>query len=660
MQNLKRLTLKRMVIKNFRGIPYQDLEFDPMETTIVGPNKAGKSTVTEAWYWFFTGYDLSRQNNFEIKPRDKDGKTTDRIIVSVEIFLDNNGYDQSLRKEMHEKWAPIDDETEEEEFKENFFVFYDGARKLPTKKAFQEELDKIISPVDFSVMANADYFLRMKNEDMRKIILELVGGEISNEDLLAQKPEYAKLIEILNRKPVESYWKEIKASIKESQGQKKGLPDLIKQQVDNISKLPTEKEFSEIEANIVSNKLIISGIQDEISGKSTGEKFDAYNQSKANIESKKGDIRVFEVSFKNKVAIANSEVDSKKIPLQGQIKTNTAKIKSLQMDNSLLESRINSASTTLKEWLEDWHKIDKQEFVAPAMPAEGEDMPVCSLCQRPFSIEDLQSGEATLRESFNTEQIAKKKNIEGMGEAKHAEKVKWSDTLTKNIEEIQKLDKSNEDLEVRLAEIKVEDPKIGEDKDYILLTSDLKKMESDLGEEPKPDIEGLSEKEKTVSLEIDQLNQSLGQRKVRADLETELEKLIASEAKINKSILDFKRIDVGIKSYLKDRSEILEGKVNKMFDRIRFRLFEFTNDGMPNMVCHPTIDGVHYKTLNTAAKTEAQVDVMNTYIQKTGIIMPLFLDNQESVGSRPETLSQIINCEFHKHADFKELQILNK
>jgi len=271
----------------------------------------------------------------------------------------------------------------------------------------------------------------------------------------------------------------------------------------------------------------------------------------------------------------------------------------------------------------------------------------------------LKSGEALLLENFNEEQLTKKNEIVERGNKKNEEKLKWEESLEKNTTEISSLEKANSDLQNNIDEIKINEAKVEDDEDYIKAIAGIKELEEAIANPPKADTEALVVKETAISTEIDELNQQLGQKKVRTDLETELERLRNSETVINQKILDWKRIDSGIKAYLKDRSEILEAKVNKEFELIRFRLFDFKNDGEPIMVCWPTIKGVHYKTLNTAARTAAQVDVMNTFIRKTGVVVPLFLDNQESVGSRPDTPSQVINCEFHKHADYKQLQILN-
>lgn len=659
MEQFKKVTIERCVIKNFRAIKNIDFEFDSVESVITGPNGVGKSTILSAWLYLFTGYDSAHQADYEIKPRNAEGKTQKQVVPTVHFFLDIEGRKVDLRKEMHEVWKPKSEDDPEEVFDSNTFKYFENGVEKKTKKAFQETLDGIIPSAYFEVMSNADYFLRLEQKELRRIILDLVGGEISDEELLELKPEYAKLISILKHKTVEVYQKEIKSSLTAAEAQKKRLPALIESKEADILKLPTEKEFLEVEAAITEKKEEVLLVRNKIAGKSTGDEFDIFEQKKTLLSSLKGDLDRYKLKFEGEVSKANSEIDSKKIPLQGKVKTTNALIDQLNRENDLKRSRISTIDLSLAQWKKDWFIIDAKVFEPAIIPEEGEELPVCKTCGQPIGRDILIARQATEFEDFNTKNIDDKLEIQERGKTKVAEKVTIEAEIVANDSKISAYKKDVEAIQKELDEIIPDKRKVEEDKDFITMVAEIAEREEEIANPPKADTEDLVLKEAELTEQIDTLNQTLGKREVLEDAKKDLDNLNDQVVSCNREVLQLKKVDKGIVSYLKDRSTILEEKVNKKFSIIKWELFDYKNDGTPVLACNPTIDGARYKALNTAKKSWAQIDVAKTFSEKTGILAPIFLDNQESVGWRPETQSQVINIEFFKYNKDRKFEVLN-
>ena len=320
------MTLDKLVLTNFRGVRHQELSFHPIESTIVGPNGIGKSSFMEAWYWLLTGYDMKRQNNYGVKPVDENGKSRDRIVVGVEAFITFCDYPIALKKEMHEEWGPISDDDPEEESKKNYFVYYIDGVKTKAKRDFQEKLNSMVNPDDVEVMGNPHYFLMMEQAAQRKVILDLVGGEVSDEDLVKSKHEYAKLVEVSKRKPLAEYQKEIANNITENNKQKLNIPALIQENQDKISQLPMEAEFKEVEKSLEVKKGELTKLEEEIAKAPKDKAAELREQKQKMLDSLENDLERYTTDFKNKQDLANQEIKNKRIPLEGELKRNETQI----------------------------------------------------------------------------------------------------------------------------------------------------------------------------------------------------------------------------------------------------------------------------------------------------------------------------------------------
>ncbi|MEG2287621.1 MAG: hypothetical protein RSC00_06900, partial [Ruthenibacterium sp.] len=76
---------------------------------------------------------------------------------------------------------------------------------------------------------------------------------------------------------------------------------------------------------------------------------------------------------------------------------------------------------------------------------------------------------------------------------------------------------------------------------------------------------------------------------------------------------------------------MLTDRVNEHFPTVRFKLFEDQKNGGLREICEATVDGVPYGALNTAAKMQANIEIVQAFSICAGITLPLFLDNRESV-----------------------------
>ena len=79
------------------------------------------------------------------------------------------------------------------------------------------------------------------------------------------------------------------------------------------------------------------------------------------------------------------------------------------------------------------------------------------------------------------------------------------------------------------------------------------------------------------------------------------------------------------------KCQIIEDEINKMFNNVKFKLFETQINGGINEVCYATVNGVPYDDVNSAGKINAGLDIIKTLQNENEIQAFIFIDNAESI-----------------------------
>ena len=94
--------------------------------------------------------------------------------------------------------------------------------------------------------------------------------------------------------------------------------------------------------------------------------------------------------------------------------------------------------------------------------------------------------------------------------------------------------------------------------------------------------------------------------------------------------------------YSRYKTQFVEDSVNDCFHIARFRLFREQANGGVEDRCDMVYEGVPYIALNNGAKINVGVDIINTLSEAYGVLVPLFVDNAESVTRLEPSASQVI------------------
>ena len=97
-----------------------------------------------------------------------------------------------------------------------------------------------------------------------------------------------------------------------------------------------------------------------------------------------------------------------------------------------------------------------------------------------------------------------------------------------------------------------------------------------------------------------------------------------------------------VDEFTRYKTRFVEESINSLFRITQFRLFREQANGGLEERCDVVCDGVPYLGLNTGAKINAGIDIINTLSLHFGVRVPLFVDNAESVTNLEYAATQTI------------------
>ncbi|MCE7039286.1 hypothetical protein [Dyadobacter sp. CY312] len=667
MSTTKVLTLDSLVVSNYKKLRHQETHFFTPECTIIGPNGSGKSTHWDVWHWLWTGYDLEGRFNHEVKPWLTDARNTEeRVVVSVTGNITYDGEKISLRRELHELWKPESDEDPTEKYDSDTTKYWINDSPIKTKKEWEARLNAIYPLSAFSAVTNPDAFLRMKPEDMRKVVIDLVGGDITNEEIIATNPDYTKLVtNTLKTRTIDGYKKEINDNISAGKKEQDALPEQIKSKQNEVAKLISDNDFNQIENSISIKKEVLAATEAELEGLKSSDEGKGKIVREQEIADLKADLQRFSQNFKTEVTNGNSELLTNKASIQRQIDSKQTDLTNVNKDITRSTSKIADLNNKRVSLRSDFEKLNVLEFPSPEQVVAGdhEHGPECQTCKRGFSNEEYASFEGVLRAAFNEKKKTDKAKIREEGQAVTGE-IAFEESVLELAEKSKNtIQKEIDDLTVQINAIKLDERKPEDQAEYIEQSAIIKAKKEELEKFDTSaydaSIKEVETKISGIKTEISDLTRSLGKKDSIEVIKKSIAELEANIEKVNAKVLDWKKAKSFFEKFLKDRASILEGRVNGMFEHMKFTMFRFLNDGTPEVTCIPTYQGVSYPNVNTGFLPMLYVDVANAFTKRYGTTLPIFLDNMESVGKRPETECQVINIVYPKYdPDVKTIEVI--
>ena len=633
---MKQITLKALILKNFKGVKEFKLDVQGHDAKVFGDNGTGKTTNPDGFNWLLFDKDSHNKKEFQLKTVDQSGKEFNNLEHEVEAIFSVDGEELSLRKVFKEKWTRKRGQATAEFSGHTTDYYVNG---VPSKKKeYTEAVANLINEDIFKLLTSPLYFNEQLHWQKRRELLLEISGDITNEEVVNSNKSLAALENILNGKSIEDHRKIIASKRAEINKELTRIPvriDEVRRSIVDVNDID-ENELKQ--KNDYFEKCITEK-EEELSRIENGAEFVELNKQISEIKS-------FLIEEKNKYKEENySELNK----MRDQISDQKEKLSGLVMELKQKESEANSlkrefdsTDRDLESLRVDWMKIDNETF--------DQHKTTCSMCGQDLPEEQKEK----MIENFNIEKSQRLEDVAAKGKvikAKHdqikfdisaiekqvialgAESKECSRVVDEKIAQYEELkgnttpfeltkvyiEKQNE---IAAIEEKKEELHVSSHEAAVIVREEIKKLKGfinvnnqeraklDQVEASNKRIEELEEEEKTLAKEFEELEHQL---------------FLTEE-------------------FIRSKVTLLEEKINSKFKYARFKLFETQINGGLTETCETLYEGVPYsRGLNNAARINVGLDIISTLSEHFGVTAPIFIDNSEAVTKLIPIDAQVIS-----------------
>ena len=637
------IRIKHISILNFKGIRHFEADFERNFTDFRGDNATGKTSLFDAFSWCLYGKDSygRSDSNFQIKTLDKDNNVIPRIPHEVSVTLCVDGADVLLRKCYTEEWKKRRGSAQEQFTGHIVERFWND---VPcSAREYQEKISEICPEDVFLLITNPLHFLTMPKAEQRAFLVKMAGG-VTYEDIAERYPEFKKLVIEMSGKTTEEYNKELGARIKRIKAEMEGIPQRIDERKRDI---PEEVDVAKVTEDIERIQTEIDSVDKQMTD--TAKAFAEANKRQQElireISSLETQLSQRESEIRAKVTRAFYDRKSKKDALTREFSLAHERLSETEKKTAHMEQQRHEMETKRLSLIEEWKKIS-----ARTMPEVSESEFVCPTCGRRLDDGDIAAKVEEMTERFNS---AKAKDLTANKEVG-----------LKTRAEIDRLAGEETACRQETERLKAEISRIENEPDYVwndsepdvspYLDSDVKAntfrshidaLKSEVSSSPEePDQSELKARKAELLREKSAKEQLLIQQETR---KRSLERIMELEEQYrqqNEEIASLEGMQYQVETFRRKMMNEVEQKINSMFTIVRFKMYEQQINGGERETCEALVDGVPFSTnLNSAARINAGIDVINAISRRNDAHAPIFIDNRESVTSIIDTESQVIN-----------------
>lgn len=662
-----KITIKSIHIENFKGINMLDVNFS-VKTKISGQNAVGKTTIFDAFTWLLFNKNSSGEEKFNVRPLDKDGNRIDNVEIKVSSILDVDGKEVELSKTQKQNWVKKRG-TDTAVLQGNVNSFeIDGYPKSEADfKAYVSELAQ--SEEMFKMLTNPQYFSSLKWKDQRDILMKLVS-EVSDVELAQTDAKYAPLLSELEKAPSTddirakfskalSEWKkkqaEIPVRIDEAEKSKVDV-DVAEQE---LAKVDLERKIKEIEGKIKN----AGNATEELKREEMQLQFDmsgimqTMNRDMKNMRSElEADLR----GCKNELDHFESTISLK----EKQISDNAKAITDADTERKKLGEQYNAEKA--KAFDETPYLFDGSKWVF------DENSTVCSLCGQRLPDEkinrlkdgfeerkskaksDAEEKMKTERLKFDNDKNVELKRLINIGTAMKDLISKLTQENSNLQEKIEKLKKQEQDTIAKKEDLLNQLSKIPEEADYSQNEEYVKmkarhdevlvEIENLKANGEDAAVETLKSEKEELQAHLDEVNSTIAKASMNVEIDERIWQLQEEQKEIGQKVADHEQILYLLEEFIRFKLNKVSESINSHFKTVNFKLFEMQLNGGMKDCCECTVNGVPYSTLNSGHRIVAGLDIIRSLSELYGVIVPIFVDNAESLNdfNVPDMDAQLI------------------
>ncbi len=607
--------LKKAVLENFMCYASRTFDFYDI-TKIMAENGVGKSTIATAYLWCLFNCDYELKDNPVVR-REIDGKSVDDMDTSVELTLDVDGKEITMKKVQKRTYS-----KDGSSYKDDNAYFVNDVRK--NLKDFNAYLD--IDMNVFKMCSNINAFLNQKPAEMREYLFSLVEN-VTDLDIARSKAELAELAPLLEKYTTE----ELTAMNKATKTKiTKDLPILDGQIKEKERDIQIKQGINTSDLELQKNSLKVQ-IADCVAKQTDNDKLLAeYDKASADIldlKFKQGDLsrKANEENIKARREIEDKIADKKF--LVKQTKKTVADTESrVASSEKVIENIKNCLQVERDKWKEEnERKFDDSSFI-------------CPYCGNEYKEDKKEQ----LKADFAKHKADNLKTITDNGNMYKERLDKEKATLESLKTELPQHRESLEMLNTAIADLEKQLSELPQEID-VTAKEEYKALEQQIAEKEQAmhkanDISTvkaeLKAQETALRQQLAECENQIAKSDTAAD-EQRLEELRAEQRTQEQNKTNAEKILDLLDELDKTKNETLSDSINSHFSLVKWKLFELNKSGGYKSVCIPTVNGKSILTTmsNKGNRILGRVDICNSIQKISGMSVPIILDDSESLDS---------------------------
>lgn len=623
---MKNIFLKKISIKNFKGIQSLDISFKEL-TEILGANATGKSSVYDAITWLLFDKDSIGNSKFEVRQLDGNGDKIHHTEISVTGTIAIDGEDVVLSKAQKEKWVKKRGQEDQEYSGNSNEYSINGYPK--SNKEFEAFIADIVDENIFKILTNPVTFPYMDWKEQRKILFA-IAGDVDDADM-EKEVEYFELIKpelaVASVDDIKKKWTKTKNDLKKK-------PDELQVRIDEVSSqiatfdvkhLEDERDGIEKEVETLKEQLL---------------ELDRKNNSDI-------DIKIRELRSDQKMAVERANLDRSTAISEAEIARNkaqealdTAKRRRTQAEyeSEQIQRGQDDKKSKIEEMLKTYNELKTQTF------PEGKE--ICPTCGQKLPKDDIEKHRKEWTENHNV----LLGNMKDSGNRLAIQLKELGSLLKKNSELLEETQKNLDiaDKEWKKAEeiydsaLKTPMVDVTNIPDCIEIENQIKSLEAQ-----RIDMDEVEQQKSSVKAQINDKQRRLGE--IFAELSSmnenakrvsRVEELQNELKEVGQKIADCEKILFAVESYVKAISR----RINDKFVGLHFKLFENQINGGMKETCEITYEGVPYSSLNSGHRIVVGLNIIKVLRDYYKVTVPVIIDNAECIseGNLPQMDGQMI------------------
>lgn len=636
---MKKVELKKIKIDHFRG---QNLEitFDG-DTNISGRNKAGKSTIYNAFLWVMTGCDMEDRTNFQLFDNRFELTYENSIPVQVDVVLCVDGYDYKFTRIAQQSWSRKRGESEYTKNQSDTYKFLIDDIELSAGE-FKKRIEDMFAPADcLKVILNIKQMFSLDWKEQRQLFSHICQ-EITKDDF---KGEYKELYEQMERYSIEEIESRIKTNITPIKNELKSLPLTIETLVSN---LPDVSKADEAMTNIEEHKKQIEDINKRLQGdldsiqpyidKRTAELSAISDlESQMAIEENKYDRDYF--VKKSEIEYQISAVQKRNDGIKGRREHKEFEIKSINTEIGISEERI--------EQLGDYRLRLKNKLAEVRSRVFADEN--CAYCGQPLPNDKLEE----LRNKFLEKRKEEENAIIKEGRANN-EKIEAEKESVKLLKDRLKKYEADGDGDEEFADISDLQAKLKDLEENFIpfhetekgkeMNDKIQSFKNAITVIPQTDNSALISMRTELIHQIEAESRYIGLVGERERQEKKIEEYRARQRTIANELASWELLDKQLKEYKQEKAELVSERVNTQLERCKVEMMTQNKAGDWIPSCTITTEKTQSTVYNKAEKILSGIDISNAFMKHFGLNMPLFIDDAESISgnNKIESDRQII------------------